>query len=185
MMNSKTKHSGLRLFQNLAKNSTTSKKFDDDPSAKKPALITYQNNFGGVIKSYIDRIPFSSALYKEMIGEWNKTKAFVRVHSAAAPVNAQPNQVAGNTKPTLIKDESPQINKPNSEPKKKNTKPAAKPKKAPKKQKKVQEDKKKKKTKHLDYSVLEKVKLSHEQKHILKNQGINDTPHTHFHYKTH
>jgi len=63
MLNSKPKHSGLRLFQNLAKNSTTIKKFDNDPNLKKPSIITYQNNFAGVIKSYIDRIPFSNSLY--------------------------------------------------------------------------------------------------------------------------
>ena len=83
MLNSKPKHSGLRLFQNLAKNSTTIKKFDNDPNLKKPSMITYQNNFAGVIKSYIDRIPFSNSLYQEMIGEWNKTKSFVRVPESA------------------------------------------------------------------------------------------------------
>jgi len=31
-----------------------------------------------VIKSYIDRYPFSVALYNQIIGEWNKTKRFLK-----------------------------------------------------------------------------------------------------------
>ena len=43
-----------------------------------PTLRDYQRNFIGVIKSYIDRMPFSVQLYNQVIGEWNKTKRYLR-----------------------------------------------------------------------------------------------------------
>lgn len=43
-----------------------------------PTLRDYQRNFIGVIKSYIDRFPFNVGLYNQVIGEWNKTKKYLK-----------------------------------------------------------------------------------------------------------
>jgi len=55
-------------------------KFDTgklDPNVV-PTLRNYQRNFIGVIKSYVDRMPFNVQLYNQVIGEWNKTKKYLR-----------------------------------------------------------------------------------------------------------
>ena len=59
------KQQGIRMFQNIEKKKQGSKKFDmakNDPNVV-PTLKDYQRNFIGVIKSYIDRMPFNVALY--------------------------------------------------------------------------------------------------------------------------
>jgi len=47
----------------MAKNKKNSKEFDTDPK-ESPSIVTYKENFGGVISSFIDRLPFSENLYK-------------------------------------------------------------------------------------------------------------------------
>jgi len=49
----------------------------NDPNVV-PTLRSYQRNFIGVIKSYVDRMPFNVQLYNQIIGEWNKTKKYLR-----------------------------------------------------------------------------------------------------------
>jgi hypothetical protein len=80
ILNSVPKQQAIRLFQNIEKKQKGKLKFDmarNEPDVV-PSLRSYQRNFIGVIKSYIDRIPFSVGLYNQIIGEWNKTKKYLR-----------------------------------------------------------------------------------------------------------
>lgn len=81
LMHSLPRSQAIRLFQNIERHTPNTVKFDSgryDPNIT-PSLRNYQRNFIGVIKSYVDRYPFNVALYNQIIGEWNKTKRFLKV----------------------------------------------------------------------------------------------------------
>jgi dipeptidyl-peptidase III len=40
---------------------------------------TYPESFEGIIHSYSDRFPATTALLDQIVGEWDKTKSFLRV----------------------------------------------------------------------------------------------------------
>mgnify|MGYP006899676212 FL=1 len=58
-------------------------------------VISYKESFGGVIKSFEDRIPFNEHLYSEIIDEWNKYKSFLMV---AKPVEEESLLALGKNK---------------------------------------------------------------------------------------
>lgn len=81
LMHSLPRGQAIRLFQNIERHTPNTVKFDSGRYDGNivPTLRNYQRNFIGVIKSYVDRYPFSVALYNQIIGEWNKTKRFLKV----------------------------------------------------------------------------------------------------------
>lgn len=72
----KSKYQGLRLFDNLERNST----------AKTPvSMVEYKEDFEGIISSYIDRLPFSERMYHQWVEEWDQYKSYIRVHPKITP----------------------------------------------------------------------------------------------------
>jgi hypothetical protein len=103
ILSSVPKQQGIRLFQNLERKAKGKVKFDSaktDPSVM-PTLKSYQRNFIGVIKSYVDRIPFNVQLYNQVIGEWNKTKKYLRRPTEGKINLSQKKRVNKKTKKSL------------------------------------------------------------------------------------